>query len=160
MSRRADPTAEVLVPAGIVSRTLAAVIDSLVALGLTALVLAAVAAGVFLVSPITFRWPPGLAGQALLAFLVVATGYLAVGWAIAGWTVGGAVLGVRVVALDGDRLGWLRCGCRAVLCVVVPLGLLWAAVSVNRRSVQDVVVRSAVVYDRHGQPARERPGPR
>jgi hypothetical protein len=46
-------------------------------------------------------------------------------------------------------LGWLRSGLRAVLCVFVPLGLLWSAVSVSRPSVQDLLVGSAFVYDGH-----------
>jgi hypothetical protein len=37
----------------------------------------------------------------------------------------------------------------AVLCVSVPLGHLWSAVSTNRRSVPDLLVGSAVVYDGH-----------
>jgi uncharacterized RDD family membrane protein YckC len=74
--------------------------------------------------------------------------------------VGSAVLGVRVVALGGRRLGWLRSGLRAVLCVFVPQGLLWSAVSVNRRSVQDLLVRSAVVYADHGEATVARTTPR
>ena len=81
--------------------------------------------------------------------LAIAVGYLTVGWAVSGQTVGSAVLGLRVVTRDGCRLGWWRAGLRAVLCVFVPLGLFWSAVSVSRRSVQDLLVRSAVVYDAH-----------
>jgi uncharacterized RDD family membrane protein YckC len=104
-------------------------------------------AGVFVVNPVSFSWPHGLAARASLLAFVVAVGYLTVGWATAGRTVGGAVLGVRVVGRGGGRLGWTRSVCRAVLCVLVPLGLLWAAVSARRRSVQDLLVRSAVLYD-------------
>ena len=95
---------------------------------------------------------PGNAGDASLLGLGVALGYLTLGWAIAGWTVGGAVLGLRVVRRRGGRLGWARSAARAVLCVVVPLGLLWAAVSVTRRSLQDLLVGSAVVYAEHPAP--------
>jgi hypothetical protein len=38
---------------------------------------------------------------------------------------------------------------RAVVYVVFPLGLLWSAVSSSRRSLQDVLVGSVVVYDWH-----------
>ncbi len=134
-------------PAGIVTRLLAALIDAVVVAALTGGVFGAVIAGVFLVNPVSFTWPHGLAAEASLVAVVVAVGYLTVGWATAGRTVGGAVLGVRVVARDGGRLGWTRSTCRAVLCVLVPLGLLWAAVSARRRSVQDLLVRSAVLYD-------------
>lgn len=149
MTRRGGPASEVLLPAGIVSRVLAAVIDFLVVLGLTGAVFGAVAAGRFLISPASFSWPRELPFDTSLLGLVIAVAYLTVGWAVAGQTVGGAVLGVRVVALGGRRLGWLRSGLRAVLCVFVPLGLLWSAVSVNRRSVQDLLVGSAAVYDGH-----------
>ena len=160
VSRRDGPQAEILVPAGIVTRAVAAAIDFVVALGLTAGVLGAVAAVVFLINPVSYSPPPGLALQAFVVDLVVAGVYLTVGWAVAGWTVGGAVLGVRVVARCGGRLGWLRSGVRAVLCVVIPLGLLWAVVNVNRRSLQDLLVRSAVVYEPHGIPVPAPPEPR
>jgi hypothetical protein len=41
----------------------------------------------------------------------------------------------------------VRAVLRAALCVVFPLGLLWCALSRHRRSLQDLVVGSAVVYD-------------
>jgi uncharacterized RDD family membrane protein YckC len=138
---------DVAAPAGIVTRVLAALIDAVVAAALTGAVFGAVVAGVFVVNPVSFSWPHGLAARASLLAFVVAVGYLTVGWATAGRTVGGAVLGVRVVGRGGGRLGWTRSVCRAVLCVLVPLGLLWAAVSARRRSVQDLLVRSAVLYD-------------
>jgi uncharacterized RDD family membrane protein YckC len=149
MTRRVDPASEVLAPAGIVTRMLGAIIDFLVVLGLTGGVFGAVAAGLFLLSPASFSWPRDLPFDTSVLGLAIAVGYLTGGWAIAGQTVGGAVLGVRVVALAGRRLGWWRSGLRAVLCVVVPLGLLWSAISVDRRSVQDLLVGSAVVYDGH-----------
>jgi hypothetical protein len=36
---------------------------------------------------------------------------------------------------------------RAALCVVFPIGLYWAVVSATSRSVQDTLLRTAVVYD-------------
>lgn len=149
MTRRVDPASDVLAPAGIVTRMLAATIDFLVVLGLTGGVFGAVAAGLFLVSPASFSWPRDLPFDTSALGLAIAVVYLTVGWAVAGQTVGGAVLGVRVVALGGRRLAWWRSGLRAVLCVFVPLGLLWSAVSVSRRSVQDLLLGSAVVYDGH-----------
>ncbi len=149
MSGRGDPASLPVPAAGIVTRLLAAAVDLVVAAGLTACVLAAAVVVAFLVSPVTFNWPDAPAADASLVGLAVAVGYLTVGWAVAGWTVGGAVLGVRVVARDGGRLGWPRSAARALLCVAVPLGLLWAAVSVTRRSVQDLAVGSAVLYREH-----------
>ena len=147
-------------PAGIVTRILAALIDGVVVAALTGTVLGAVVAGLFVVNPVSFRWPHGLLAEASLVTVGVAVGYLTVGWAIAGRTVGGAVLGVRVVANGGGRLGWTRSACRALLCVLVPLGLLWVAVSARRRSVQDLVVRSTVLYDARKVPAPRAPAAR
>jgi uncharacterized RDD family membrane protein YckC len=36
---------------------------------------------------------------------------------------------------------------RALACVLFPLGLLWVAFSRDLRSVQDIVLRTSVVYD-------------
>ena len=51
-------------------------------------------------------------------------------------------------AITARRRG-TRSGLRALACVVLPLGLLWCAVSRTRSSLQDIVVRSVVVYDAH-----------
>jgi len=134
-------------PAGIVTRLLAALIDAVAAAALTGAVLGAAVAAVFVVNPVSFRWPTELAAQTSLLAFVVAVAYLTVGWATGGRGIGGAVLGVRVLARGGGRLGWVRSGCRAVLCVLFPLGLLWVAVSARRRSVQDLLTRSVVLYD-------------
>jgi len=147
-------------PAGIVTRILAALIDGVVVAALTGAVFGAVVAGMFVVNPVSFRWPHGLLAEASLVTVGVAIGYLTVGWATAGRTVGGAVLGVRVVANGGGRIGWTRSACRALLCVLVPLGLLWVAVSARRRSVQDLVVRSTVLYDARKVPAPRAPAAR
>jgi uncharacterized RDD family membrane protein YckC len=147
-------------PAGIVTRILAALIDGVVVAALTGAVFGAVVAGLFVVNPVSFRWPHGLLAEAALVTVGVAIGYLTVGWATAGRTVGGAVLGVRVVSNGGGRLGWTRSACRALLCVLVPLGLLWVAVSARRRSVQDLVVRSTVLYDARKVPAPRAPAAR
>ena len=34
-----------------------------------------------------------------------------------------------------------------VLCVVFPIGLLWCVVSEENRSVQDLLLRTSVIYD-------------
>jgi uncharacterized RDD family membrane protein YckC len=144
-------------PAGIITRLLAAVIDALVVAALTAALFGAVVAVAFLINPLSFTWPHNLAGEAGLVALAVAVVYLTVGWATAGRTVGGAVLGVRVVSRGGGRLGWARSLGRAVLYVLFPLGLLWAAVSARRRSVQDLLFRSSVRYDAHLVPLPTEP---
>jgi uncharacterized RDD family membrane protein YckC len=86
-----------------------------------------------------------------LATLLVLV-YLAYGWGLNGRTVGKVVLGLRVVRSDGaDLTGW-RGLWRAVLYIVFLPGILWAAVSRKNASVQDLLLRTAVVYD-WGPPA-------
>ena len=146
MSRVPAPSRTV--PAGVVTRLLAAAVDLavvLVALGLLVLV----AAGArFLWSPASFRWPTPPSELSVLLGGLCAVGYLAVAWSETGRTYGGALLGVRVVARDGGPLGPARAGLRALLCLVFPMGLLWVAASASRSSVQDLVVGSSVRYDR------------
>ena len=83
----------------------------------------------------------------LTALLVVLTAYLAVGWVTTGQTYGARLLGLRVVDRHGHRLGPGRALVRAVLCVLFPLLLFWVVVSRENRSVQDVLLRTSVVYD-------------
>jgi uncharacterized RDD family membrane protein YckC len=145
----------VLRPAGVVTRLLAAALDMLAVLLLLGVVFVGVTAVSFLASPLSFRWPTPPPTLSSLLGLLVALGYLTVGWATSGRTCGAAVLGLRVLSQGRGRLGWARAFLRALLCVIFPVGLLWTAVSRGRRSVQDLIVRSVVVYDRHSsmQPA-------
>ena len=135
--------------AGIVTRLLAAAVDLLAVLGSTVGFYAAAAAAMFLWSPLSFQWPADESLRLSIVGMVLAITYLGVGWATAGRSWGAALLGVRVVGAGCQRLGWARALLRAVLCVVFPIGLLWVAVSAGRRSVQDVLVGSVVIYDRH-----------
>ena len=132
--------------AGVVTRCLANVIDAAVVLLLLAGGYAVVAASRFLLSPTTFRFPaPSLAVLIVLG-LGLLTVYFAVTWAVAGSTYGDRLLGLRVVDDQGASLGWRRACVRAVLCTVFLAGVLWVLVSRENRSVQDLVVRSSVVY--------------
>ena len=133
--------------AGLVSRTLAATIDALVVgvlllsgyLGLNGLL--------FVVSPRTFQF----IDTSFLPVLTVAMGvsvlYLASAWAATGRSYGCHVIGLRVVDRRGRHPRPLPALVRAGLCVFVPVGLLWCVVGRNRRSLQDVVLRTSVVYD-------------
>ena len=82
----------------------------------------------------------------MTAFLVVLVLYLSVLWATTGRTYGDHVMGITVVGGHGSRLGPVRALVRAVLYAVFPLGLLWCAISARRHSLQDVVLRTQVVY--------------
>jgi hypothetical protein len=133
--------------AGVVTRVLAACVD-LGAVVLAAVLVDLAVAGVrFVWHPVSFRWPqpavPVMGGAVVLVGVV----YLTVAWAMTGRTYGERLLGLRVLSSRFELLGWIRSFLRAVACVVFPVGLLWSAVSAQRHSLQDVVLRTVVVYD-------------
>jgi uncharacterized RDD family membrane protein YckC len=136
-------------PAGIISRGLAGAVDLAAVFVLDVLLYASWAAVRFIAAPETFTAPdPGpvaLAGSSV----VLVVGYFTTGWAISGRTYGAALLGLRVIEGSGRALGWGRAALRAVCCVAFPVGILWALVSAERRSVQDLLLRTSVVYDWH-----------
>ena len=141
------PAADTNERAGLVSRTVAAVVDvALVLLALLAGYLA-VAGARLVLRPRSFTWPePGPATTATLGVGLMVV-YLAVGWSTTGRTGGAQIMGIRVVNDRGERIGMMRALGRSVLCVVFPVGLLWCAVDRRRRSVQDVLAHTTVIYD-------------
>lgn len=133
--------------AGIVTRAIAAVID---AVTVAAVLVAAWAGWVgvrFLAAPRHFSVPAvePLLGSA--AGTLTAVAYLTVTWAGSGRSHGKRVMGLRVVGSRGGRLSPVVALARACLCVLVPLGLCWCAVSARGRSLADVVLRTRVVHD-------------
>ncbi|HTG48263.1 MAG TPA: RDD family protein, partial [Actinomycetota bacterium] len=68
-------------------------------------------------------------------------------WTANGQTYGDRLMGIRVLDRSGALLHPGRAIVRAVLCVLFPLLLFWAIVDARRRSVQDLIVRTSVVYD-------------
>jgi uncharacterized RDD family membrane protein YckC len=85
--------------------------------------------------------------------------YLAVSWMGSGRTYGNHVMGLRVVNNKGRRLHPLGALVRAVCCVILPIGLLWVLVSGQNRSLQDLVLRTSVIYDWDVRPQRPLPDP-
>jgi uncharacterized RDD family membrane protein YckC len=77
----------------------------------------------------------------------IAVAYLAAGWATVGRTVGMQALGLRLLGRSGRPPRLAAALLRAVLCLAVPAGLLWTLVSRRNASIQDLVLRTAVVYD-------------
>jgi uncharacterized RDD family membrane protein YckC len=133
--------------AGFVSRVIAAATDVAVVVvietaifAFLALVRWVVGAGEFQLTP-PRGWVAALIGAALP---VIYLGYL---WATTGRTVGEQILGLRTLTDHGVRVRPLRSYLRAVLAVAFPVGLLWVLVSRKNASVQDLLCRTAVVYD-------------
>ena len=148
--RGPDP-AEAPRPAGIVSRGTAATID----LAVVAIILGALYFGLVLfrlaLHPAAFSFP-GLGAIFSSAFgFGVSVLYLAGAWAVSGRTVGAVTMGLRVVGTRSPRVAPVVAVLRAVACVVFPVGLFWVVVDKRRRSLQDIVFRTRVVYA--GEPA-------
>jgi hypothetical protein len=133
--------------AGVVTRVLAACVDLAAVVLVTVLLDLAAAGARFAWSPVTFRWPQPSAPETVTVLLTVAVVYLAVAWAMTGRTYGARLLGLRVLTTRLTLLGWIRSVLRALACVFLPVGLLWSVVSASRRSLQDIVFRTVVVYD-------------
>jgi uncharacterized RDD family membrane protein YckC len=133
--------------AGLVTRLVAATIDALL-VGLVLLLgYAGFATVRFLIDPRSFTFPePGLFFS-LTAALTVLIVYLTVSWWITGRTYGCHVMGLRVVNYNGTNMRLLGALIRAWFCALFPIGLLWAAVNRENRSVQDIVLRTSVCYD-------------
>lgn len=146
---RADPPHR---PAGIVTRGLAAVIDIGIVLFMLVGVYLALMFARLLFSPQDFHFPQVRAILSVTTFLTLSVLYLTACWATSGRTVGAVAMGLRMVSRDGRLVRWPRCAARAVLCVLFGFGLLWVAVDPRRRSLQDMVLRTSVVYDWRADP--------
>lgn len=133
--------------AGVASRAAAAAIDVAITLLLLVVIYSAAAAARFLVRRTSFSFPrPGL-GLAILLGEALLFAIWTLAWTRTGRSRGARVLGLRVARLGGGRLGPARAAVRSLLCVVFPLGLLWCAISRSKRSIQDLIVGTEVVYD-------------
>lgn len=133
--------------AGLVTRIVAAAIDGIL-VGFALLVgYLALAGFLFLVNPRGFTFPEvGLVFSMASAFVVLVV-YLSVSWWISGRSYGCLVMGLRVLSHREEHLGAGWALVRALFCVVFPIGLLWVAASRENRSLQDVLLRTSVVYD-------------
>ena len=134
-------------PAGIVSRVFAAIVDLVVVavllgsiVGLLVLMRYLFGSQEALPSSVDSRLS-GIGGTALLI------AYLGTSWSLNGRTVGQHVFGLRIVDRAGRGVRPARAFVRALLCCVFPIGLAWCVLSRDRRSVQDLVAGTAVVYD-------------
>ncbi len=133
--------------AGLVTRLIANVVDALsVSVGLL-LAYAGLNALLFLISPRDFEFANASALLSVTTVLLALVVYMTAAWSITGRTYGDHVMGLRVVGRRGHRVRPPTALVRAALCVGFPIGLLWCGVSASRRSLQDVVLRTAVIYD-------------
>ncbi|MCA1005862.1 RDD family protein [Rhodococcus hoagii] len=142
--RHADPEHR---PAGIVTRGLAALIDIGVVLFLMCMIYLGLMFTRLLFSPQEFRFPQAQFLLSATTFVALSVLYLTVCWSTSGRTVGAVAMGLRLVSRNGRLVRFPRCAARAVLCVLFGFGLFWAAFDGRRRSLQDILLRTSVVYD-------------
>jgi uncharacterized RDD family membrane protein YckC len=146
--------------AGVVTRTAVMVVDAAVVAGIVGVAYLVWAIVRFMRRPVDFSWPAVTYGTVLVAAGVTCVLYLTVAWSATGRSVGKRLFGLRVVGHEGERIRLIRSFLRAILCTGFPMLLYWAAVSSQNRSVQDLILRTSVIYDwrsrGHAVPA---PGP-
>jgi uncharacterized RDD family membrane protein YckC len=135
--------------AGIVTRFAAMGVDTAMVVVMGSVAYFAVAGVRLVLSPRSFEWPDAPLWFSLGLGLVIAVLYLTASWAMTGRSYGDSLLGLRVLSSRREIPGWTLSFVRAVFCVLFPVGLLWVALSPQRRSIQDVVLRTVVVYDWH-----------
>jgi uncharacterized RDD family membrane protein YckC len=134
-------------PAGIVSRTLAVVIDVVVVASMLVAGYLAVSVVLFAWNPRTFSFPAPSGWFTIAAAGAVSVVYLTAGWWIAGRSYGCAVMGLRVVGRDDQEVHFVAALLRAVICLVFPLGLGWCAVDRKDRAVHDLLTHTHVIHD-------------
>lgn len=134
--------------AGVVSRGVAALIDLAVVGVLLALIYLGLALTRLALNPGSFRFPSldGVFSGAV--GFAVAVLYLAGCWSVSGCTAGAVAMGLRVVGRRLTLLKPLVAFLRGAACVVFPIGLAWVALDPQRRSLQDIVFGSRVIYVR------------
>lgn len=149
-------------PAGLVSRFVANTIDSVV-------VVVVIVGGwlgwngtKFFLDPRGFDFSEPRPAFTVTVFMLVSGVYLTFAWAFPQRTYGDHVMGLRVVGRKGRRPRFVVAAARATFYIFFPVGLLWCVINPERRSIQDVVLRTAVHYDwrpraraaaPHGSPA-------
>ena len=134
-------------PAGVVSRLLVNAVDALVVVAVLVAIYLGVNGLLFFLDPRSFHFHEPIPLATVSSALVVSAVYLGGAWAIFERTYGAHVMGLRVVGRGGRRIRPLVAVARAAFSVVFPVGLLWCVVNPHSRSVQDIVLRTSVIYD-------------
>jgi uncharacterized RDD family membrane protein YckC len=133
--------------AGLVSRLAANAVD----VALTFALLLASYVGVAFVRLMwqgkEFTLPSPSFVRALLFGHLILIAYFAITWTTSGRTYGDRLMGLRVIDRNHRTMGFAWSLLRAILCAAVPLALLWVAIGRQNRSVQDLILRTSVIYD-------------
>ncbi|GAC68207.1 hypothetical protein GS4_14_00370 [Gordonia soli NBRC 108243] len=134
--------------AGVVSRGVAAVLDVLTVGALMGAIWVGLALTLLVFGANAFHFPDRGVLFTATGFAIVSIAYNSTCWAVSGRTLGGVVMGLRVVNRKGERVRPVVAILRAAGYTFFAVGLLWVAIDPRRRSLQDIVVRTRVVYSR------------
>lgn len=146
--------------AGVVTRTLAGSIDYMLVVAIVLSGYLAITALRFVTNPVGFSWPRTSWLLLILTAGALLVLYLTLSWSATGKPLGGSIMGTKVVNRHGGQLGLLLALLRALIVVVFPIGLLWCAINPAGRSLQDIALRTRVIYDYDivtSHPVHERP---
>ena len=145
--------------AGLVSRAIAAAIDVLLVFLFVLATIAVLWMLSFIVNPGTTDFSgslqesaarvdrtPSVLSMVLYGYTINVL-YWTVFWALSGRTIGNLIMGLRVVNRKGRHPGWVGAFLRALFCTAFPIGLVWVVFSGGNRSIQDIVLRTSVIYD-------------
>jgi len=134
--------------AGFVTRLAANIID-MVVLAITWVGLIAFIGLVrFIAHPLRgWHLPAPPTWESGLSIMVLAVLYLTIGWSGTGRSVGKRMAGLRVQTSSSHDLKSGRALSRAILYVVFPIGFLWVLLSRRKKSLYDILLGTAVVYD-------------
>jgi uncharacterized RDD family membrane protein YckC len=144
--------------AGFVSQAAAALLDAVWILIVDFAALAAIGFLRFLLTGEKYRLPqPGPGWNAVL-IVVIGVLLLWSAWSGSGRAPGMGLIGLRVVGRDGEQLSSRRAFWRALLGVLtLGLGVIWVLVSKKNKSIYDLLVGSAVVYEWRASVATDLP---
>jgi uncharacterized RDD family membrane protein YckC len=133
--------------AGFVSRFFATVVDIIVLFVIGFLVVAFVALVRWVTTSHGFHLERPNEVVAGVVGFVLSVAYFGYFWGTTGRTLGEQFFGLRSVTKAGARIPWAAALLRSVLMTLFPIGVLWVLVSRRNASVQDLICRTAVVYD-------------
>ena len=133
--------------AGVVSRTIAYVVDALI----VSVASVGTATGMSLISAVVGSDARDLARTLTTAYLVALPAvfalYCTVFWGLTGRTPGMALSGVRVVTMSQRRVRWIAALARGILLAYFPIGSLWMLVDRRHRAIHDLIARTLVIRE-------------